>query len=161
MGRHWFVLAALLTFACGGGDDSDEKGGSGSMTCAPGELALDGSLDGEAVSYRGPLKVYAWTQLGRGKLDASFAEGGSFHAEWAQLVGNGTTFSATGSITLPPTEPHAGETLAYDSGTFTKLDGGVRFKVSGFKLNVQCISAPCPSEDVIGTLQGCVEPTAR
>lgn len=161
MGRPCLIFAAFLTVACGGGDDSDENGASGNISCAPSEFALEGSLNGEAVSHRGPLKVYAWTQIGTGKLDASFQEGGSLHAEWPQLVGNGATFSAAGNITLPPTGPHAGETLAYGSGTFTKLDGGVTFKVSGFKLSVQCVVAPCPSEDITGTLQGCVEPKAR
>jgi hypothetical protein len=161
MGRPCLVFAALLTFACGSGDDSEQNGPSGNVTCSPNEFALEGSLDDQAVSHRGPLKVYAWTQIGSGKLDASFEEGGSLHAEWPQLVGNGATFSAVGSITLPMTGPHAGETLAYGSGTFTKLDGGVKFKASGFKLNVQCVAAPCPSDEVMGTLQGCVEPKAR
>jgi hypothetical protein len=158
MGRSWSVFVLLLVCACGG-DGSDEDSGSGNMTCAPGELAIEGSLGGEAASHRGALRGYSWTQLGSGKLDTTFEEGGSFHAEWPQLVGDGATFAATGSITMPSTGPRAGETLDYASGTFTKLDGGVRFKVSGFTLSVQCVTAPCPSEAVEGTLRGCAEPT--
>jgi hypothetical protein len=160
MTRLWLVFALLPTVACGG-DDADGTADSGNMTCAPDEVAIEGSVDGEAVSYRGALESYAWTQLGSGELDVSFEERGSFHAEWPQLVGDGATFSATGSITLPATVAHSGETLGYGAGTFTKLDGGVRFKVSGFKLSVQCITAPCPSEDVEGTLRGCIEPNVR
>ncbi|HKO48502.1 MAG TPA: hypothetical protein VJV79_12310 [Polyangiaceae bacterium] len=160
MRRPCLVFAVLLTVACGG-TDSDENAGSGNMTCAPDELAIEGSLDGQAVSYRGALNSYAWTQLGSGKLDVSFEKGGSFHAQWPQLVADGATFSATGSITLPTTVAHSGETLDYGEGTFTKLDRGVRFNVSGFELSVQCITAPCPSEAVEGALRGCVETEAR
>jgi hypothetical protein len=131
------------------------------MTCAPGELAIEGTLAGEAVSHRGALNGYAWIQLGMGTLDTSFEGGGSFHAQWSKLVGDGETFVATGNITLPSPGPRAGETLDYASGTFTKLDGGVRFKVGEFKHSVQCVTAPCPSEAVDGSLQGCVEPASR
>lgn len=128
------------------------------MTCAPDEFAIEGSLDGEAVSHEGTLSGYAWSQLGTGTLDASFDGGGKVHAEWPKLVADGQTFMATGNITLPATGAHAGETLDFASGTFTKLDGGVRFKVTAFELNVQCVTEPCPSGAVEGTLQGCVEP---
>jgi hypothetical protein len=159
MGRHFLIFGLLLTGACGGGDDED--GASGSVTCASDEFAIEGSLDGEAVSHRGALSSYAWIQISEKKLDTSFEGGGSFHAEWAQLVGDGQTFAATGNITLPATGPRSGETLDYASGTLTKLDGGVSFKLTGFKLNIQCITEPCPSGAVEGTLQGCVEPEQR
>lgn len=160
------ILGCLLTCACGGSDgdgdgDSERDAGSGNMTCAPDGFAIEGSLDGEAVSHEGTLSRYAWSQLGAGTLDASFEGGGSVHAEWPNLVADGQTFTATGNIALPATGAHAGETLVYGSGTFTKLDGGVRFKVSAFELNVQCVTEPCPSGAVEGTLQGCVEPAAR
>jgi hypothetical protein len=160
MGRWCLFFGLLLTCACAGGSDGDGDGdgGSGDMTCAPDEFAIEGSLDGEAVSHRGALSGYAWAQINTGRLDTSFEGGGSFHAEWQKLVADGQTFSATGNITLPAAGPHGAETLDYASGTFTKLDGGVRFQVSGFKLNVQCIMAPCPSGAVDGTLQGCAEP---
>jgi hypothetical protein len=131
------------------------------MTCAPGEFALEGSLDGEAVSHRGALGNYAWGQLKTGTLETSFEGGGSFHAEWQMLVADGQTFAATGRVTLPAAGPRGGETLDYASGTFTKLDGGVRFNVSELGLNVQCIIAPCPSGPVAGSLQGCMEPRSR
>lgn len=153
------MFGLLLACACGGGsDDEGEDGGSGNVPCVPGELAIEGSLDGEAVSHRGALTGYAWSQLSKGTLDTSFEGGGQFHAGWQGLVADGQTFAATGNITLPTTGPHGGETLDYASGTFTKLDDGVRFKVTGFEQNVQCITAPCPSGAVDGTLQGCVEP---
>ena len=160
MGRQFLLLGLLLACACGGGsdDDDDDVVDSGNMTCAPDELAIEGSLDGEAISHRSELSGYIWSQIGTGTLDASFEDGGKFHAEWQQPVNDGATFPATGNITFPIGVPHGGETLDYASGTFTKLDGGVTFKVTGFKLNVQCLVAPCPSEEVEGTLQGCVEP---
>jgi hypothetical protein len=158
MGRQYLLFGLLLTCACGGGSDDDDMVDSGNVTCAPDELAIEGSLDGEAVSHRSELSGYVWSQIGTGTLDASFEEGGKFHAEWQQPVNDGATFAAIGNITLPSSGPRGGETLDYASGTFTKLDGGVRFKVSGFKLDVQCITAPCPSGSVEGTLQGCVEP---
>lgn len=148
----------LLCCGCGDGSDGNGVGDSGNMICAPDEFAVEGSLDGEAVSHRSALTGYVWSQVGTGTLDTSFEEGGKFHAEWQQPVNNGQTFAATGSITLPATGPHGGETLAYGSGTFTKLDSGLRFKVTGFAQTVQCITEPCPSADVEGTLQGCVEP---
>ena len=55
-------------------------------------------------------------------------------------------------MTLPITLTHSGETRGCGNGTFTKLEGGMQFKVSGFKLSVQCITASCPSEDVEGTV---------
>jgi hypothetical protein len=128
------------------------------MSCAPDEFALEGSLGGEAVSLRGAMSRYSWRQLDTRTLDTSFEGGGSFHAEWEKLVGNGQTFAATGNLTLPATSPHAGETLDFSLGSFTKLAGGVRFKVTGFELNVQCITAPCPKSAIEGTLEGCAEP---
>jgi hypothetical protein len=152
------LFGLLLACACGGGSDDEGGGGSGDMTCAPDELAIEGSLDGEAVSYRGALSSYAWSQVKTGTLNASFEGGGSFHAEWQKLVADGQTFAASGSISMPVAGPRGGETLDYASGTFTKLDGGVRFKLGAFELKVQCITEPCPSGAVEGTLQGCVEP---
>lgn len=151
-------FSLLLACGCAGGSDGDDDGGSGDKTCAPDEFALEGSLDGEAVSHRGALSSYAWAQINTGTLDTSFEGGGSFHAEWQKLVADGQTFSATGRLTLPAAGPHGAETLDYASGTFTKLDGGVRFKVTALELNVQCVTAPCPSDAVEGTLEGCVEP---
>lgn len=156
MGRHCLIFALLLTANCGGGSGGD--GGSGNMTCSPDEFALEGLLDGEPVSHRGQLSGYAWSQVGTGTLDASFEGGGSFHAAWQKPVNDGQTFAATGNVTLPTAGPRGGETLGYASGTFTKLDGGVRFKVSALELNVQCITEPCPNDAVAGTLEGCVEP---
>jgi hypothetical protein len=158
MGRLFVFFGWLLACGCAGGSDGDGEGRSGDMTCAPDEFALEGSLDGEAVSHRGPLDRYAWAQINTGTFDTSFEGGGSLHAEWQNLVADGQTFSATGRLTLPAAGPHGAETLDYASGVFTKLDGGVRFKLTAFASNVQCVMAPCPSGPVEGTLEGCVEP---
>jgi hypothetical protein len=155
--RNFLLIGCLVLSACSsdGGDGSAAPGGN--TTCAADEFVITGMLDGEAVSHQGMLGGHAWVQASAGRtLDTPFEGGGSFHAEWAKVVADGETFAATGTINLPASGPHGGETLSYGSGSLTKLDDEVRFEISGLTASVACIAAPCPNSAVAGSLQGCV-----
>lgn len=155
----WLVVIAFACAGCyGGGDDDGNGGGNGaSVTCAEDEFALEGTLDGVEVSARGALGGHAWIQSNDYKtLDTPFEGGGSFHAEWPEIVADGETTSILGSVVMPPGAQRAGETLNYASGSMTKLDNGVTFTLAELASQVTCVTDPCPAEAVDGSLRGCV-----
>ncbi|HYJ09405.1 MAG TPA: hypothetical protein VEX18_10360 [Polyangiaceae bacterium] len=156
MGRLILLGFALCLAGCSGDGDGDAD--DDVATCGPDRFVISGTLDGETVSHSGELGGHGWIQSSAGSsLDTPFEGGGSFHAEWQEVVADGETFTANGSINLPPSGPRGGETLEYASGTLTKRDDGVTFTLNGLTASVQCIAAPCPNSTVQGSLRGCVE----
>lgn len=156
MGR-WLTLGifcAGLT-ACSGNDD----GGSSAigLECAEGTFALDGTLDGQAVSHQGELAGIVWVQGGTPTFDTSFSTGGSLHIEWAQAIADGATTGVTGRLTLPPDGARAGETLDSASGSMTKLDEGIEFVLRDLSVSVACVTAPCAGDPVAGSVRGCAQ----
>jgi hypothetical protein len=156
MGRLILLGFALWLPGCGGDGDGDAN--DDVVRCGPDRFAISGTLEGESIPHSGELSGHSWIQSSAGStLDTPFEGGGSFHAEWQKVVSDGETFTATGSVTLPPSGPRGGETLEYASGTLTKRDDGVTFTLNGLTASVQCITAPCPNATVQGSLRGCVE----
>jgi hypothetical protein len=152
------LVGALL--GCGGSDDDDDGAvnGSSNLVCAPDEFIVQGTLEGASISHRGNLQGHAWIQSTDYKsLDTPFEGGGSFHAEWPEVVADGDSTSITGTVTLPPSGEHGGETVSFAAGLMTKRDNGVSFDVSELAIEVTCASAPCPAEAASGALSGCVE----
>jgi hypothetical protein len=152
------LLFALLVGGCSGdeGDDDDSNGGGITPSCAAGEFALEGTLDGQAVSQRGSVGQVQWLQGSEPNLlEAAFDGGGSLHAEWPEVVARGDTTTITGSIVLPPGGPRSGETLNYGSGSMQALEDAVTFELSALTAEVTCDTAPCNDEIVDGNLRGC------
>lgn len=106
-----------------------------------------GTLDGAAVSQRGPITGHAWIQQSAGStLDVPFEGGGKLHAQWDGLVADGQMFSATGALTLLPSGPHGGETLDYGAAVMKKTAENVDFELTQLS----------SSAAIDGTLNGCV-----
>jgi hypothetical protein len=172
--RFASLLIALLGTGCYGAgvDDGDEGSGgstsrggttgSGGSFHAPGcgeeRFSLLGTVNGQALEYSGDLNGHAWIQGGDpSTLDTPFAGGGSFHAEWPDVVADGQITTIIGWVALPPGGTRAGETLNFASGTMTKLDAAVTFELGSLSVDVVCVSEPCPDEVVEGAIAGCVE----
>jgi hypothetical protein len=163
------VLATAVT-GCSGGGSGDPMGAGGGaggraggagglagLTCAEQEFAIEGTLDGQAVSHRGVITGHAWIQGSTpSTLDVPFEGGGRLHAEWDGIVADGEIFAATGSLTLPASGPHAGETLDSADATMRKVAEQVDFELTGLSVEVVCATTPCPPDALDGTLQGCV-----
>jgi hypothetical protein len=153
MGRLMVLGFALWLAGCSDGDANGDL-----AMCGADRFVFNGTLDGESVSHGGELSGHSWNQSSAPRtLDTPFEGGGSFHAEWQKLVSDGETFTATGSVNLPPSGARGGETLEFASGTLTKHDDGVTFTLNGLTASVQCIAAPCPNATVQGSLRGCIE----
>jgi hypothetical protein len=154
-------LCLSLLPACGSGSDDDDAGpGSGGsrLVCAEREFKLEGELGGKSVSHQGTLDGHAWIQGSKpSTLDVSFEGGGSVHTEWPDVIARGSSTAVTGSITLPPSGAHAGETLQAEAGTMTALENGATFELTALSVEVQCIAPPCPADAIEGTLAGCID----
>ena len=156
---HALFLCLALFPACGSSDDDDGEPGTNGAgpTCGADEFALEGELDGEAVSHSGTLRSHAWIQGSTpSTLDVGFEGGGSVDIEWAGVVARGETIAVTGSITLPVSGPRAGETFEVGSGAMTALEDGATFELGRLSAEVQCIQPLCPADQLDGTLRGCV-----
>jgi hypothetical protein len=71
---------------------------------------------------------------------------------WATVVPDGTPAATTGTITLPPGEPHAGMSLCVGAGSSITPDqqtGGADFVLKGLTLGPACMQV------VAGELDGC------
>jgi hypothetical protein len=153
------VLAFTVLSACGsdGGNDASTSGNLGA-SCAPDEYALRGTVDGETIAYQGALGSHAWIQASaQSTFDGSFDGGGSLQTEWDGLVADGDTIAIRGSVVFPAGGALGGQQLDAGAGSMTKLDEGLRFEITALSRAVQCITAPCPPEEVEGTVRGCVE----
>jgi hypothetical protein len=184
--RVAFLVFALTCTGCygtsgdGGDDDSGAgaRGGSGSgasggsaatggsggivSDCAEETYSLEGTINGQPLTYAGALDGHAWIQGGDlSTLDTPFLEGGSFHAEWAGFVAEGGSTECAGFTELPPGGTRAGETLNFGSGTLNKFGATVTFELGDLSEEVTCDMAPCPDELIEGEIHGCVRWTER
>jgi hypothetical protein len=156
------LLGLSLLPACGSGSDDDDDdvgpGSSGSeLVCATREFKLEGELGGQSVSHQGTLNGHAWIQgSDPSTLDVTFEDGGSVHTEWPDVIARGSTTAVTGSLTLPPSGPHAGETLQAAAGMMKALEDGATFELTELSTQVQCFAPPCPADSIDGTLAGCI-----
>jgi hypothetical protein len=161
MSRFRFLLCSAVAVAgCSGSDDDDGNDTSGdpvTASCEVGTFSLRGSVDGQAVSYDGEMDGHAWIQAGsQNTFDGMFMGGGTVHTEWQMLVADGVTTTVTGYVTFPSGGVRGGETLDSMSGSMTKNDDEVRFELTALSASVQCVTEPCPPDEVDGTIEGCV-----
>jgi hypothetical protein len=87
----------------------------------------------------------------------SFVQGGWMRGDARVLDADGDTIAIRGSVVFPAGGALGGQQLDAGAGSMTKLDEGLRFEITALSRAVQCITAPCPPEEVEGTVSGCVE----
>ena len=147
------VLCAALaapTIGCGGGDDDFDA-----PTCAAGEVALEGTIDGghESASLSGPTGYIFVNALNGelGTLTVTFGTADRLHLEWPDLVSNGDSVDVRGTIAFPGLDLGNCEDDGYP-GTLRmdpEGDGGT------FRLHSLRPGADCTAAEVSGELTGC------
>lgn len=143
------ALLALLT-ACGGGDDDFDA-----PTCAAGEVAIEGSLDGSQESARlSGASGYIFVNAINGELGSltvTFAGGDMLYLEWPELVANGDAVEARGDIALSG--------LAVGNCDDDGFPGTLRMDAGGdggsFRLTSLRRDGGCAGAEVSGELTGC------
>ena len=85
-----------LAAACGGGDDDFEA-----PTCAAGEVRLEGTVDGSFEDARSGYDSYIFVNAlngEEGQLDVVFPDGDALSLRFPDLVANGDSVEARGSV---------------------------------------------------------------
>jgi hypothetical protein len=150
---------ALLAAACSSGMGADS---SATAPCASGFVTFTGEIGGQAVSVMVRETSGQFQQATVPyTLDVTY-DGGQLHLEWT------TTFPfdapptpATGTVVLPASAPHAGETICFATGTIREreppADAG-RFEVDTlFTMGSLSLGPSCPGAPIAGAsaLNGC------
>jgi hypothetical protein len=158
-----FALAFLpLTLMLGCSDSSDTS--SSFVACSPGELHIEGDIDGTVVNL---------TQSTQGSGFAQSNDGGSFWMsrlisdptrmdltiDWSPSIVDGATANVTSATVVMPTQP---TTVAFVGQTFCAGAGSqIRIPkksedVAGLQFNLTSLSAGTGcTEAHTGTLRGC------
>lgn len=151
--RHQLsVIFALAAAAAGcGGDDDDFD----APTCAAGDVRVEGTIDGgsESASLSGANSYIFVNALGGdlGSLTVTFGAEDMLYLEWPDLIANGGSGEARGTIDL------AG--LDYGNCDDDGFPGTLRMNADGdsgaFRLRGLRPSADCAAGEVDGELTGC------
>ncbi|HEU5061125.1 MAG TPA: hypothetical protein VFU21_31560, partial [Kofleriaceae bacterium] len=92
-------LLALLVAACGGGDDDFDA-----PACGADQVIIEGTIDGgqESASFSGATGyVFVNALSGElGTLTVTFGADDMLHLEWPDLVANGDSVDARGTVAL-------------------------------------------------------------
>jgi hypothetical protein len=152
-----FVMSVAFPHTgCGDGGSSDE----GWIACAADEFRLVGPLDGESVDIRESMinSGSGYSQLGTGVFSTqmiSLAQDPSrtkLDLEWVQTIDDGSTTSATGTLTMPDSGILASQSYCLGSGTKVHISGDgetLHFKLAGITGGTDCATPRA------GELQGC------
>jgi hypothetical protein len=140
---------AALAIACGSDDDFSAP------TCAEGEVVIEGTIDGgnESASLSGWTSYIFVNAIGDdlGTLTVSFAADEMLYLEWPELVANGDSTGARGTVAL------AG--LDYGNCEDDGFPGALRMDDDGdggaFQLPRLHASADCSAPELDGELVGC------
>jgi hypothetical protein len=144
------LLLALFA-ACGGGDDDFDA-----PTCAPGEVAIEGTVDGGQESARlsgATSYIFVNALSGElGSLSVAFGDDMLF-LEWPDLVANGDSVDARGAALV--------SSLSYGNCDDDGFPGTLRMNAEGgggtFRLTALRPGADCTAAEVSGELTGCFE----
>ncbi len=117
-------------------------------------VRLEGTFDGASTNPTyGNVAQYVFDNALNGlpgTLDLYFAKGGKLHLEWATLVMDDQSVSATGTLTMPSQGPHPGQLYCIGAATVTPHAGySTSFTLSSLSRGA------CPGTPVSGSLQGC------
>jgi len=143
------ALALTTNLGCGGDDDFDAP------TCAAGEVAIDGTIDGghESASLSGASSYIFVNALNGelGTLTVTFDVDDMLYLEWPELVADGASVDARGTIAFPG--------LAYGNCDDDGFPGTLRMNADGnggsFRLRSLHPDADCTATQVSGELTGC------
>jgi hypothetical protein len=144
-----FALVVVLS-GCGGSDNS------GAPQCAPGEVAISGSIDGQAISdRRSNVREYSLVNFGAtGHVEVKFAGNDRLFIEFPGTLADGATSSARVEVNFAS---NGGVALsncgATDFPSFITLNGtgsGGTFVLQRAK----SLSA-CSGPEKSGTITGC------
>lgn len=144
------ALGVVSSIAGCGGDD-----GFDAPTCSPGEVAIEGSIDGgqESASLSGATSyIFVNAVNGQlGSLTVAFGAEDMLYLEWPDLVADGASVDARGSIAFPG--------LAYGNCDDDGFPGTLRMNDDGnggtFRLGSLRPGADCTAAQVSGELTGC------
>ena len=147
--RHLLVGVVAVLAACGGGDDDFDA-----PTCAAGEVAIEGSIDGgqESASQSGPSSYIFVNALNGelGSLTVTFGDD-MLLLEWPDLVANGDSVDARGAVAF--------SSLSYGNCDDDGFPGTLRMNDDGnggaFRLASLRPDADCAASEVSGELTGC------
>lgn len=154
--QHLAALLAvsLLASGCGGDDDDFDA-----PTCAAGQVMVEGAIDGgqQSASLSG-ASGYIFVNAINGQLGSlavSFGED-MLYLEWPDLVANGSSVDARGTIQFPG--------LAYGNCDDDGFPGTLRMNADGdggaFRLRSLHADADCTAPEVSGELTGCFASTS-
>jgi hypothetical protein len=143
------TLGLTASLGCGGDDDFDAP------TCAAGEVAIDGTIDGghESASLSGPTSYIFVNALNGelGTLTVTFGADDMLYLEWPDLVADGASVDARGTISLSG--------LAYGNCDDDGFPGTLRMDSDGnggsFRLRSLHPGGDCTAAQVSGELTGC------
>jgi hypothetical protein len=148
-----FSLLVSLVAACGDADDDFDA-----PTCAAGEVAIEGTIDGgqESAGLSGPTG-YAFINALNGELGSLVVTFGDdmLFLEWPDLVANGDSVEARGAVAI--------SSLSYGNCDDDGFPGTLRMNAGGgggtFRLTALHPDADCAAPEVSGELTGCFEST--
>lgn len=147
------LALAVLVSACGGGDDFEPP------VCAPGELAVEGTVDGEAVSIRVASAGHVWSNIPSESDNAYLEVYGAgrepiLRIEWDRTVARGQTTDAFGYVNLPSGSGSLHVGNCADDGFASLVTS--RAEGADFLLRDLRAGPPCEGEAVGGELAGCL-----
>lgn len=157
LGGIWTLTLALT--ACAGSDTKDDGQGGAALSCTANTMRLKGQIDGTAVDRTESVSGSGLTQLGAGHFDSLYVgrnlindpERSWVVLDWPSAVANGARSTATGTLTLPATEPRGNQALCAREGTFVGFndDGTFYFGLRSIAAGSAC------DVPVAGNIDGC------
>ena len=149
------TLFCLLLLGCGS-DGQQKDTDAGLLTCQAGELAYQGTMDGQTVEGRIGLAGHALTNVCEDSLCSLrvyFEGGGRLEFEWEDTLPNDTPRSAAGSLNLEVHDgPNVGNCSSDPVSEITLESDGLHFVLR------ELSDAPyCSGTAVSGQLEGCAK----
>jgi hypothetical protein len=144
--------ASVIALACSATSSGTGGGAGGGPVCSKGTVRLEGTIGGESVQKEYPFKGVVLNQASTPKtVSVYFGSGGQITMQWSELLANGQTSAATGSIFFPSDGPLAGSNVCLGSGsTVTLLDDAGQLSVAS-----PTTGTSCPGSATQGQLSGC------
>lgn len=148
------ALAALSVVAASCSSTSSGTGGGGGSgpVCVKGTVRFEGTIGSESVQKEYPFKGIVLNQASTPKtVSVSFGSGGQITMQWSDLLANGQTSSATGSVFFPSDGPLASSNVCLGPGsTVTLLDNAGQLSVES-----PTTGTSCPGSATQGQLSAC------